>query len=202
MSDEPRFVGAMTGQEKNLIAGCLRGDKTAWDSFVEQYSNLVYHTIRKTLGLYRAEFPNEQIDDLFQEFFLSILKDGFKKLRQFRGEGGCTLGSWLRLVASRLVIDFLRKKVPIPSQITDSVHAGDPTPDELVISQEEERLLEQGIKTLSPKERVFLDLCYRKGLTAEELAMHLNTSLAAIYTQKSRLLEKIRQTLRKSGSIK
>lgn len=192
----------MTEQERLLISGCGRGDKAAWDAFVEQYSSLVYHTIRKTLSFYRADLRGEQIDDLFQEFFITILKDDFKKLRQFRGDAGCTLGSWIRLVASRLVIDFLRKKVPIPSQITNSIYAAAPTPDELVISQEEERLLEQRIKTLSPKERIFLDLCYRKGLTAEELSVHLNTSLAAIYTQKSRLLEKIREGLRKSGPFK
>jgi hypothetical protein len=34
----------MTEQENLLIAGCLRGDKSAWDGFVQQYSNLVYHS--------------------------------------------------------------------------------------------------------------------------------------------------------------
>jgi RNA polymerase sigma-70 factor (ECF subfamily) len=187
----------MTEQETLLISACVHGDKTAWNRFVEQYSNLVYHSIRKTLSFYRADLPNEQIDDLFQEFFIRILQDDFKKLRQFRGDAGCSLGSWIRLVASRLVIDFLRKKTPIGTQITHRIPAADPAPDELVIRQEENSLLEQTIRTLSPKERIFLDLCFRKGLTAEELAIHLNLSLAAVYTQKSRLLEKMRQSLRK-----
>lgn len=192
----------MTEKERLLISGCVRGDKASWDRFVEQYSSLVYHTIRKTLGFYHADLRGEQIDDLFQEFFVTILKDDFKKLRQFRGDAGCSLGSWIRLVASRLVIDFLRKQLPIPCQITNRVHATDPTPDEVVISQEEEELLAQTIRTLSPKERILLDLFSRKGLTPEELSLHLNTSLAAIYTQKSRLLEKIRAALRKSDVFK
>src|SRR3954463_13922803 len=108
----------MTEQERLLISGCGCGDKASWDAFVEQYSSLVYHTIRKTLSFYRADLRGDQIDDFFQEFFITILKDDFKKLRQFRGDAGCTLGSWIRLVASRLVIDSLRKKVPVPSQIT------------------------------------------------------------------------------------
>jgi CHAT domain-containing protein len=39
----------MTDEEKTLIAGCVKADKPAWDEFVQQYSKLVYHTIRKTL---------------------------------------------------------------------------------------------------------------------------------------------------------
>ena len=45
----------MTEKEQTLIAGCLRSEKAAWDSFVLQYSNLVYHTIKKTLSLHHAE---------------------------------------------------------------------------------------------------------------------------------------------------
>jgi hypothetical protein len=35
----------MTEQEKTLLAGCVKGEKAAWDAFVKQYSNLVYHAI-------------------------------------------------------------------------------------------------------------------------------------------------------------
>jgi hypothetical protein len=76
----------MTEQEKTLIAGCVRGEKAAWDEFVEQYSKLVYHTIRKTASLYHVELRDEAVDDLFQEFFHSLLRDNCKKLRQFRGD--------------------------------------------------------------------------------------------------------------------
>ena len=92
----------MTEKEKTLLAGCLNREKTAWDAFVLQYSSLVYHTIRKTFSLYHTEPRTELVEDLFQEFFVSLLRDNFKKLRQFRGDQGCSLASWLRLVASRL----------------------------------------------------------------------------------------------------
>ena len=48
-------TGCMTENEKNLLAGCIRGDNGSWDAFVLQYSDLVYHTIRKTLVTYHAE---------------------------------------------------------------------------------------------------------------------------------------------------
>ena len=85
----------MTDQEKTLLAGCLRGDKSAWDAFVQQYSALVYHTIRKTLTLHHADRRDDVMEDLAQELFVSLLGDRCKKLRQFRGDRGCSVASWL-----------------------------------------------------------------------------------------------------------
>jgi hypothetical protein len=82
----------MTEKEKSLLAGCIAGDKAAWDAFVLQYSALVYHTIRMTLALHHAKANHETIEDLYQEFFLAILRDDFKKLHQFRGSAGFVLG--------------------------------------------------------------------------------------------------------------
>jgi hypothetical protein len=85
--------GFMTEAEKTLIAGCVRGDKAVWDAFVQQFSSLVYSTIYKTLTLHHAS-PHDQgeVEDLFQEFFVSCLCDDCRKLRQFRGERGITKG--------------------------------------------------------------------------------------------------------------
>lgn len=91
----------MTEKEKNLITGCVKGDKGAWDEFVQQYSNLVYHTIRKTLPLHQIESRDETVEDLYQEFFISILQNNCRKLSQFRGDGGCTLANRLSTLGKR-----------------------------------------------------------------------------------------------------
>jgi DNA-directed RNA polymerase specialized sigma24 family protein len=76
----------MKDKERSLLAGCLSGDKAAWDAFVLEYSPLVYHTIKKTLTSYHVEPRSHLVDDLFQDVFVALLRDDFRKLRQFRGE--------------------------------------------------------------------------------------------------------------------
>ncbi|MGE5302342.1 MAG: RNA polymerase sigma factor, partial [Alphaproteobacteria bacterium] len=129
----------MTEKEKSLLAGCIRGDKASWDAFVLQYSALVYHTIRKTFGLHHAKLNDDVIEDLYQEFFVSILRDDLKKLRQFKGDRGCTLASWLRLVAARLTIDFLRKQESPAVTVSDDVSTSEPDLENRIISEQEER---------------------------------------------------------------
>jgi RNA polymerase sigma factor (sigma-70 family) len=187
----------MTEKEKTLIAGCLKGEKASWDAFVLQYSALVYHTIRKTFALHHAKLNDDVIEDLYQEFFVSILRDGFKKLRQFKGDRGCSLASWLRLVAARLTIDFLRKPEASTVAVDDDL-ASSQTPYDSIITEQQDRILWEAIKLLSPRERLVIELYFRRGLSAEQIASILKISAGAFYTQKSRLLDKLRETLAKA----
>ena len=191
----------MTEKERSLLAGCLNGEKAAWDSFVLQYSNLVYHTIKKTFILHHAEPRADLVEDLYQEFFFSLLRHEYKKLRQFSGAHGCSLASWLRLLTARLTIDFLRKQAPTSGEVAGTMSRHSPDPAEPLINEQQERLLNQAIQTLSPRDRILVDLCYRQGLVTEEIAAILKASVAAVYTQKSRVLDKIREILKTSGSL-
>jgi RNA polymerase sigma factor (sigma-70 family) len=191
----------MTEKEKTLIGGCLRSEKAAWDSFVQQYSNLVYHTIKKTLSLHHAEPHADLVEDLYQEFFVSLLRNECKKLKQFRGAQGCSLASWLRLLTARSTIDFLRKQAPTSGGVAPAMSRHIPAPTEPLLNEEQESLLNQAIQTLSPRDRILLDLCYRQALASEEIARLLKTSVNAVYTQKSRVLEKIREVMRRSGAL-
>jgi RNA polymerase sigma factor (sigma-70 family) len=191
----------MTEKENALIAGCLRSDKAAWDSFVLQYSNLVYHTIKKTLSLHHVDPRADLVEDLYQEFFLSLLRNNYKKLRQFKGAHGCSLTSWVRILAARSTIDFLRKQTPTSGEVAGVLTRHSSDPAEPLLNEEQERLLNQAIQTLSPRDRILLDLCYRQALPSEKVAALLKTSVNAVYTQKSRVLEKIRVVLSRSGAL-
>jgi len=190
----------MTAKEKDLIAGCLAREKPAWDAFVVQYSALVYHTIRKTLTLHHALPQDDLVEDLHQDFFLRLCENDFRKLRQFKGDRGCSLASWLRMIASRLTIDFLRKQESIPASLVDGPTAR-ADPSAALIILEEERLVAQAIEALSPRDRLFVELCFRRGLPPEETAAILRMSVGTVYTQKSRILAKLREVLEKSRPL-
>ena len=191
----------MTEQEKTLIAGCVKGEKTAWDAFVQQYSNLVYHTIRKTLTLHHTESRDEVIEDLYQEFFISVLQNNCRKLSQFRGDGGCSLASWLRVVVSRLTIDFLRKQAAPTVEVTEAFASDEADASDSLIDREKEMSLSQALDGLSPRDRLIIQLSFRQALPPEEIAAILKMSVGAVYTQKSRILDKLREILRKNPLV-
>jgi RNA polymerase sigma factor (sigma-70 family) len=189
----------MTENEKNLLAGCIRGDKASWDAFVRQYSNLVYHTIRKTLALRHTETSLYTVDDLFQEIFLSLIQDAFLQLRRFRGDHGCTLASWLRMIATRRTIDHLRKSNEPPDS-ANNLGSSDPASDSDDSAIDAQiQFLASVITQLEPRERILLDLLFRENISAQDVASILHLSVGAVYTQKSRILTKLRTAFEKAG---
>jgi RNA polymerase sigma factor (sigma-70 family) len=105
------------------------------------------------------------------------------------------LASWLRVVTARLTIDFLRKQKVSTVEVPDELPSSDPDPSLALIDHEREKSLLEAIQNLSHRDRLFLDLHYRKGLPPEEIASLLQVAVNAVYTQKSRLLAKLRESL-------
>ncbi len=191
----------MTEQERNLLRGCLKGEKSAWDAFVNQYSGLAYYAIKKTLSLYHVELRADIVEDLFQDFFLSLMRDDFRKLRQFRAERGTSLASWLRVIISRQTIDFLRRQNDPVSRDIDTLHLSQPDPGDSQIDEEQIRLLSQALETLPSRDRLFVQLYFYRGLPPQEIAAILRVSVGAVYTLKSRVLDKLRETLKKHKAL-
>ena len=65
--------------ERTFIQRCLRRERGVWDEFIKRYSRLIYGCIHSTLKIKGLSFVSSTVDDLFQEIFLSLLKDNFKK---------------------------------------------------------------------------------------------------------------------------
>lgn len=196
-------TGPVTEKEKTILAGCIRGDKASWDAFVLQYSALVYHTIKRTVSVHHAKTPHDFADDLFQEIFASLIQDEFLQLRRFRGDNGCTLASWLRMIAARRTIDHLRRLNKPANSLDESLSivVADESEEEGSSKEGQLKQLVNAVTTLPARERIILDLFFRQNLSAQDVASILNLSAAAVYTQKSRILAKLRAALEKLNTL-
>lgn len=192
--------------ENDLLKACINGDKHAWDLFVERYTNLVYHTIQKTLKIYSPDFLYQDIEDLHNNIFLSLIEDNYKKLRQYKGINGCTVSSWIMVIATNSTINFITRRkqhFSLEDSRDDNKSLSDilPAPDKSVIDQidESERytLLEELTKELSVNDKLFLQYYYVDEIPPEEIAGILNVTVSAVYSKKSRIIEKLREIARK-----
>ncbi len=142
----------------------------------------------------------DSIDDLFQDVFLSLVKDDFTQLRRFRGDNGCTLASWLRMIAARRTVDVLRKSKKTEERLENLLSDGVDEPEDLT-NDEKFQLLAKAIANLPPSDRIIIGLIFRGNLSAPDVASLLHMSAGAVYTQKSRILAKLREALEKSGPL-
>lgn len=181
--------------DKKLLAGCVKGNKKAWDTFVERYSGLIFHAISRTLEKYPFASKDQALDDLFQHVFLSLMESRCKKLRQFRWK--CRLSTWLYTIAVRTTIDTIKKegKAPGRGDVFSTIADEFPLPDEIVEMKEQNVVFDKIKQGLRPREQLFLKLFYDRELSVSEIASILRITENNVYQLKSRVTLKMKKIL-------
>ena len=104
-----------------FVQRCVKGDKQAWNEFVEKYSRLIYNYIYSVLAAKSASpFKPGNTEELFQDIFVLLSKDNFAKLKTFKARNKCSLATWLRQVVINFTIDYARKHKPLISLDAES----------------------------------------------------------------------------------
>ncbi len=193
-----------------FVRKCVSGDRRAWDEFVDKYSRLIYNYIYSVLKSKGAVSLQENVNDIFQDIFTSLVADNFKRLKSFKGKNGCSLASWLRQVAVNATIDFVRKTRPGISIDREDENGlslmdilkdkSEPIPEVLFQSEKLEQLTDC-IKKLNPADKYFLELHVNQGITLEELKGLLGIPRGAVDMRKSRIIDRLRDCFGKKGFI-
>ena len=196
--------------EKELLKACVDGDKAAWDIFVGKYSDLIYHTIHKTHRVYCPNFIYQDLEDLHNRIFLSFIEDDYRKLRQFQGINGCTVSSWIMVITTNTTINFIKRdKTPLSlnepldeeRSIIDTISANQPSVIDMLEENENTALLKEIIDELKPSDKLFLRYCYGDDLPPEEIAQIMNISVSAVYSKKSRVIDRLKKIVREKDLL-
>jgi len=102
---------ALSEIDRNLLDRCLTAKPRAWEDFVDRFMGLVVHVVNHTAQSRSIRLAPEDREDLIGEVFLSLVKDDFAVLRQFRGKS--SLATYLTVIARRVVVhQLLKRKSP------------------------------------------------------------------------------------------
>lgn len=177
------------------------GYETGFKAFAERYSALVRSTVTSTLYRYSAPATREAVDDLHNGLFVLLMENDFQRLRQFQGRS--SLSTYVRIITTRHVIDFLRRQrnhLPLHDDPAAS-HLADhrATPLEHLEQVEQERAVQRAIARLQPRERLLLKLVFDRELEPAQVCRTLDITMSAYYNQKSRLLKKMRNLCEESA---
>lgn len=193
----------MNPADFSLIQKCIAKDAKAWDEFVGRYSCLIYDAIIRTLGRYGSPNRPEVIADLHNDIFLLIVENECGVLRQFEGRNGCQLGHYLRTVAIRRTVDYLRKIRPEVSLDADDSenfldfvvserHEGPEGGFAFLVRQERLDFLKQFMDELKGDEKRLCELLFQEGLSPQLIAQELEITVDYFYVRKKRLMNKLK----------
>ena len=182
--------------EAELIKRCIKKDKKAWDLFIQKYSRLVYWAIRKRLTASSFNSHESDIEDIFQEVLLTILKG--KSLLQLKNPK--YIPGWLAMVASNKAVDFMRKKIRLDKNIVfDISEFKDDSFEKELFSKDAVDTVKDIINTLSDKEKIIISLNLLEERTHKEIAQITGAPINTVSTIIARTKEKLKKELKKRG---
>jgi len=203
--------------EKELIAKCLTGDKASYDALVRKYTKFVYNSIYRTLELKGYKIDADLVFDLHQDIIYSLIKDEFKKLRQFEGwsekrNTTCSFATWLGVVTRNYVLNFIRSDSKQRSltksldeqtdenkdgSLLDTIEDTRPSIKETLDNEAMINILNKHYAKLDVTERTILDMFYVQNIPLEEIARVLGKSEDAVFMQKKRIIEELQKKIKK-----
>ncbi len=196
-------------QEKELINKCLQGSSESWQLFIKQYSSLVYYVIQKVIRSKDFSASPEDIDDLHNDIFLSIMDKNGHKLRLYEGKNGCSFSTWIRVIAVRAAIDYMRRKKESVSFSDDRAEMETGQKEafsnvflKVLEDDEQKSALKNLIKSLAPRDQLFMRLFYYDEVPPRDIARVFNYTTSAVYSRGNFLRKKLKKALEKKQKNK
>jgi RNA polymerase sigma-70 factor, ECF subfamily len=150
-----------------LVQAAQAGDVDAFEMLVRRYQASVYRIALRLLG------SSADADDVAQDTFLRA----WRSLRRFRGDS--SFPTWLYRIVTRRCFDLLAARRP--SEVLEEGHLGVSADPSTTIEQRERlRAITHHIKVLPTDQRAALLLREFEGLSYEQVANVLETTVPAI----------------------
>lgn len=193
--------------ERELLESCCRMEERSWEQFLSRYQKLIYYSIHRTLGLKHYKADPQEIEDLYGDILVGLIKNDCRKLRQYKGYQGATVATWIRTITVRSVIDYVRLQarsgdfVDIDGDgigLEASTRNPVSRPDEVYDEDEKARGLAAAVDMLDDGDRYFMELYYVRGLEPDQVAQLIGISVKTVYSRVNRLKEKLQKNMARS----
>ena len=192
-------VEASSGRsDEELLAGCRRGDESAWEALVARYQRLIYAIPR------RAGLDEDAAAEIFQDVFAALLESigGIEQPSR--------LQAWLVTTAKRKTwraVGRAKSLRPLASEDDEAGGAAYEIADEGVLPEEalarleEQHLVRAALGELDGRCRSLLRMLFYapEPPPYSEIAAALGTSEGSIGPTRARCLKKLLDVLRKKG---
>lgn len=188
--------------DRELLARVLRSEERGWAELVRRYRALIFRCITKVTSKYSPNLAGADVDEVYAEVLMQLLRDDMHKLRMYDPTRGTKLGSWIGIIAVNAGFDYLRGSMRrnVNDRLDPSYDPHEPydrTPLDTLLDKERWSSLNGMLGEFSDKDRQFLDLFYARGMEAEEVAAEMKISLKTVYSKNHKIRSHLRRCLEK-----
>ena len=171
--------------DRHLVERCRSGSEAAFRELVDQYKNMVFGMISRSVS------DRGRVEDMAQDVFLRV----HRGLRHFRGDA--RLSTWI----GRIVLNVCADQRAPREVSLDETRPGAPVPAAMITTDRSFGDLEvndriaKALARLSERSRLVLSLYYFAGRGYEEIADALQVPLGTVKTHLHRAKRELREIM-------
>jgi RNA polymerase sigma-70 factor, ECF subfamily len=187
----------MEWTDTKLLHSVLVNDEAGWVELLRRFRPLMFRCMARITNRYSSALSPADLDEIYAEVLMHLVRDDMHKLRAFDPNRGCKLGSWLGMITINATYDYLRCQArrPLLDRLDGTMtimlesqdHEEPDSPLEVLLEKERLACVDALMTDFTDKDRYFVDLYFRKGMEAEEIANEMNISLKTVYTKKHKI---------------
>lgn len=168
---------ALNSADKNTVEACIDRYAGAWNHFVNENIQLVYHTIHQSAYRMGSRLTAEDVEDIASEIFLEVLKNDLAFLQAYRGES--KLSTYLCVLAQRTAVREIAKRAHYTKSNFPLGDRDIPTQTSHQILNDRFDLTE-AISQLKFPERKIVRLFYLEGYSYKSISDELGIAINSI----------------------
>jgi RNA polymerase sigma factor (sigma-70 family) len=169
--------------DKELITGCLNGERQAIDALVGAYYARVFSLCIKIMD------DRDEAKDICQDTFVRV----FDKAGQFRFNS--SLKTWILSIAFNLCINRLKKakkKAYVTWDMQADIGADITIEEESLLKEQKIEVIEQALLMMDTEGKLFIEMYYLNECSIREIALILNKTENAAKTGLCRARQKLK----------
>lgn len=204
MEISKRNSGCSPASDPSFINRCADNKPGYRTHFIKCYKATVRSAI---INLFKQQsyLGHESVDDLIQDVFLSMFENNGERLRSFKGRNNCSLKTWIRVVASRKALNYLRR-LYLQDKMHDNLKFGEsqgriPHAEKILLQQEQISFIKDEISRLSDLDRLVFQMLYEDGFSYNKVADACQITKGALYTRVSRIKDRLRKKAASVGLL-
>jgi RNA polymerase sigma-70 factor (ECF subfamily) len=185
-------LNTLSTDDRDLVQRCVAREAGAWEEFVRRTRSAIYRGASVALRKFRVS-DQESIENVYQQVYVELLRDGGKVLRTYRGESD--LEGWVSVISMRTAYRLMRQRgpeAPLPELLPA---APTPAPGEKAERTEFLNKLDAAFRRLDAREAALLRLSYYEQMSYKEIAAALGLPLNSVSPLLIRAKEKLKKYL-------
>ncbi len=175
-----------------LLEHVVTGHDAAWNTFFRRFRGLILSCALKVAARAGMHLCTDDLMDVLGDVSLNMVARDYRKLRLYRVDGGCSVATWIGVIATSTAKDFLRRArrqrtEPTADTELDQMPCPDRGPEDLLHDQQRRAFVDAALSGLSSRDQRFVELYFAEAKSPEAIADEMGVSVATVYSKKAKI---------------